>query len=156
MKKGREYYTTAVMTASPLELVVLTYEAIFERLDEALDMLSKGDTKGFDDNINWSKDAITELIHSLDAEYKISYDLLSMYSYSFKLLNTAFLKRDEKKVMQCKKVLMPLYEAWKELLEKDSKLETHGVDVRPSVVAGMTYGKSDIDMVGNFGSEFKA
>lgn len=148
------YTASRVMTATPLQLVLITYEALLEELKDSITNLKLNKIKQYDKNLNNSRNIIRELIHSLDIEYKPADDLLAIYAYCQKLINAAQFRKDISKVEECIKVLTPLYEGWQQA-EQITAGEINKTNKQP-MVAGMTYGKSDIDMVGDYSQGFKA
>lgn len=161
MVENSDYIVSRVMTASPVQLILITYEALIEELEASIKNYKSNDIKDYDKNLNNCRNIIQELIHSLAMEYKPADDLLSIYAYCQKLVDKAQFRKDTGKVEECIKVLKPLYDGWKELEVKEQneiqhmQLNQRAGNSQPTV-AGMTYGRNDIDMIGGFSQEFKA
>ena len=154
METDKEFLAVKVMTATPLELLDIAYEGLIDSLKEALEAPND---EIYYKSMNKAHDLLAELLKSLDMNQEISKDLMALYFYVQKLIVPAKIKRNNKKVEESIKILTPLHNSWHELAMEEEKLQTNNNYKKQTfVVAGMTYGKSDIDMVGNFGSEFKA
>jgi flagellar protein FliS len=157
IKKDPKYIESLVMTASPGELIVITYEALLDALNSAVNALNNNEVEEFGDKINFSKRAVRELTIALDMSQEISESLIAIYFYVQKLLSKAQIKKDVTKVQQAIKVLNPLYDGFKEIIQS-SELEDQNSNViqkKANIVAGMTYGKDDISVVTNMSSGYK-
>lgn len=157
IKKDDKYIESMVMTASPEELIVITYDALLDALSSAVTALSNNEVEEFDNKINFSKRAIRELTVAIDMSQEISENLIAIYFYVQKLLTKAQLKKDAEKIRESINVLKPLYEGWKEVIQNNES-ETQNLNAiqkKTNIVAGMTYGKDDINVITNISSGYK-
>ena len=110
-------YTARIINANPLELVIITYELIDGHLKSAL---GKNELEAMKHDILKARQFLSELVASLDIEYDISKELMSIYIYANKLLVESELKISLEKLEQAKEkiseaveILDKLGEGWR-------------------------------------------
>src|SRR5690349_10133133 len=82
-KRQKEYISNRVMTASPMELVRILYEASVQSVDEALSALHSGDILARGEAVNKAIEILAELRMSLrrDVQEEYSNTLAELYGY---------------------------------------------------------------------------
>lgn len=138
--------TARVLNASPLRLVIITYEIIIKELGEAFQSFDKVFVKRKLEN---SRVFLSTLSEALDMEKEISMEILSIYIYVNKLLNIAELKLSLDKTAEFKEsvaeaieLLSTLLGAWSEIESKyDTPKENNH---NPKIFAGLTYKKGHL------------
>jgi flagellar protein FliS len=99
------YRSSAVMTASPGQLVVMLYDGARRFLHQAAVAMGEGDTR--------AEDIIRHLRNTLDMDQgEIAARLQSIYTFSLSHLRQARLDQDPDKVMEIDDILGKLRESW--------------------------------------------
>ncbi|MBI9097889.1 MAG: flagellar export chaperone FliS [Spirochaetaceae bacterium] len=110
------YKQTSVKTASQGKLIVMLYDEAIKQMVIAEEELSKKKVK-FDavhNAISKAQDIVTELMASLDFEKggEISQNLYNLYMFFNRQLVEANINKDTKKLIQVRKFMSDLREAW--------------------------------------------
>lgn len=142
-KEAIQSFTARVTQASKSELIVILYEMTIEKIEDAEKAYSEGDLNTFDKELKSAQKNVSELMASLDYKYKISYDLLSLYLYTNKLIITAIVKREPLTLKNAKNILKKLLVGF----EGVSKADKSGPVMRNTqqLYAGLTYGKGTLN-----------
>lgn len=132
-----------VATANGAQLVALLYEGLIENLTEIDEILkSQKEVSLLDERLENSREILSHLMATLGENNETTLATKSLYMYVNSLMTEGYNKKSREKFEEAKKVLIPVWEAW---IEVGKKLEEENSTVdKPSVVAGMTYGKNNI------------
>lgn len=157
---SKQDYVTRISSATPLQLVVVTYDLILEEVGLAKGNMGNSDIQ---EHVSKAQQLLSSLITSLDMEIEISKQLLDIYLYVNKLFISCNIKlnikgKDEevrKMLMHAEQILNNLLVGWKNIEDNDNQ------SVMPSsqqVYAGLTYknGKLSEYIDENIGRSFKA
>lgn len=138
-KEAIQAFTTRVTQASRSDLTVILYEMILMQLAEASQAYQRTDLEEFDKELKRAQRYVNELIVSLDYQYSISYELLSLYLYINKRIITAIIKRNPVSLESAVSVMKKLLIGFEEV----SKQDKSGPMMRNTqqLYAGLTYGK---------------
>ncbi len=112
----KDYYIeNAVKTASPAKLIEMMYEKAIELLKNAKEALSKNDFITTNEKIKRVQDIVTELNISLDIERggEIAKGLRSLYSYMYRTLIEASVKKEMQKIDEVLGYFEELLDAWR-------------------------------------------
>lgn len=144
-KESIQAFTARVTQASKSELIVILYEMILTEITEAKECYHNGDLAGFEKELKKAQKYVTELTASLNYQYKISYDLVSLYIHVNKRIITAIIRRDPISLDSAESVLKTLLIGF----EGVSKQDTSGPMMRNTqqLYAGLTYGKGKLNEV---------
>lgn len=136
-------YANRVACASRSELIVIMYEVTKNYILSAEEALKNGDEASFKNNLKKAKQFINELNTSLNMEYKISYDLMSLYMFMNRTLVNAIFKKDDRDLMSVVDMLDKLREAFTVVSSQD----TSGPVMQnvQTVYAGLTYSKGNLN-----------
>ncbi len=157
----KEYLANRILNANDTQLVELLYEGFIATSKSAIDHIENKDIENLTRAANKDREILTELLATLDGNSEIANNLRQLYIYLNKLVTEAEVKRDKSKLEEAIRVATPLYEAWKELGDKEdtelSNIQSANTSVKmPSIVAGMTYGKGQLnDYVINDGDRWE-
>lgn len=144
----KEYLANRIANANDAQLVAIVYEGLIDTFKSAIEYIEAENKEKLNTSVNKAREILAELLATLNGDSEISNNLRSLYIYINKLVTEAELKMDKAKLEEAIKVTTPLYEAWNELGEKDEVALPHTcVEAvsRPSIVAGMTYGKGQLN-----------
>lgn len=117
------YKNTRIMTASPLELILILYNECISSLQKAEDAFDRGatnDTSRFQEisnNILHAEDIITELSISLDMEQggEIAENLYKLYDFMISHLSEANVKKIKQPITEVRELMMELLNSWKQV-----------------------------------------
>lgn len=142
-KEAIQGFNARITQASRSELVVILYEIILTEIEEARNALKEDNLQGFNRSLKQAQKGVNELIATLDYQYSISYDLLSLYLYTNKMLISSLLKKEslplDAAIMVIEKLLVGF--------QGVSKEDKTGPVMRNTqqVYAGLTYGKGTLN-----------
>lgn len=116
-KQLNAYQTTAVTSASPLQLVIMLYDGAIRFLRRALTAMEKKDLYNQNEDIQRAQRILTELMSCLDMEKggEVAANLFALYSFCYNQLLTANLEDKPEGVQSSLKVLEGLRESWAEI-----------------------------------------
>jgi flagellar protein FliS len=136
--ENKNDYVLRIATATPAELVVVTYEMLLDSLGAAMTAESEA---LFGEAAKHAKDLLDELIVSLDMDYEISRELLPIYIYVNKLLMESMQKRDTAPLAQADRIMRELLASWRAAAEQDKKSQGESADEAGKVYTGLMYDK---------------
>jgi flagellar protein FliS len=111
-----EYLKTRILTASPGELVVLLYDALFQKIRQSIICVEDDNMPKAGELIRSAQDILTELMASLRPEHHpdLARNLFELYSWGLRKLVEGFGKKDAAALNDVIVVLKPLRDAWVE------------------------------------------
>jgi flagellar protein FliS len=109
------YFSDGVSTASPQQLLVMLYDRLALDLERGHAALVAGDRQTASDQLKHAQDIILELRASLDVDaWEGGPRLAGIYAWLLTELIQANLKGDLRRVRDCRKVVEPLRDAWRQ------------------------------------------
>ena len=109
------YLGDTVATASPQRLLIMLYDRLALDLDLAHNALTVGDRSAAGEQLRHAQEIVIELQSSLDVKaWEGGPRLAALYSWLLSELITANLKGDLRRVSDCRKIVEPLRDAWRE------------------------------------------
>jgi flagellar protein FliS len=117
---ARAYLENAVLTASPVRLVVMLYDHALLKLRTARVAIESRDPKVSGPAINAASAVLSELQGSLDHEAggEIAASLASIYRFALSELAQANLRMQAERIDGVIRVLTPLRDAWDQLARR--------------------------------------
>jgi len=116
------YREAAVLTASPVQLVVMLYDGVERFLRQAEIVMAEGNVPQANDRMQRAEAIIDELIATLDKSAgQIAERLEGIYVFCKRLLMEARMERDAAKLEKVRDLMRPLRESWNELAEGGSR-----------------------------------
>lgn len=114
-----QYKKTEISTANQGKLILMLYDGAIKFINKAIELMPKKDIENIHNNIVKAQDIIIELATSLNMDAgEISQRLFSIYMYINNRLTDANVKKDQKPLLEVKKYLSDLREAWEEAAKK--------------------------------------
>jgi flagellar protein FliS len=148
--------SSRVATASPLKLVTIVFEGLFDAIDEAKMHLENNDLFSFNSEADRAMKIIQELFNSLDFEFELSKGIGSVYFFSKNHLMLGVLKKDFTMFDNVKKVLTPIYEGFVEIASVE-EVPDPLISNSTGILAGAMYGKGFLnEQILNSKSGFRA
>lgn len=90
-----QYKENQVFTASKEELTLMLYNGLVKFIMQAQVALDDNNYEKSNNSILRAQDIITEFEATLDMNYNIAHDLMSMYDYMYRRLVEANIKKDK-------------------------------------------------------------
>jgi len=109
-----QYFESRVLSADPMELIEILYEAALESVGKAIRHLREGDIAARSKAISRAHAILVELGFSLnrDADPKLAANLVELYDYMERRLNEANFQQIEPPLAEVAKLLTTLREGW--------------------------------------------
>jgi flagellar protein FliS len=109
-----KYEENRILSASPVELVGILYDAALRAASEARARLRDGDIGGRSREINRAQMILVELSNSVDCEAggEIAKRLVVLYDYMISRLAEAHVEQQDAPLGEVEKLLGTLQEAW--------------------------------------------
>lgn len=144
-------YTRRITQTNRTGLVVIIFEVIGQYLEEAKDVLAKGDIEAYVFNIKKARQFLNQLMNSLDFKYPIALELFSIYRFAEDSLIKCELRRMDVNLQVVKESLNILQTAFEKVAEQDPT----GAVMRntQTVYEGFTYGRDGRNHVNVMGTE---
>jgi flagellar protein FliS len=110
-----KYVTDSVTTMSPGQLIVALYDRILLDLEKALSGLADTDVYATHTALTHAQEIVHELLTSLDVkQWPGGASLAAVYRRVQDLLVAANINKDAAPILECKAMLVPLRDAWRE------------------------------------------
>lgn len=144
----KKEYTLRISQANPAKLLVILYEMYESYMDDAINAIAGGSSgtimkegrEAMHEGIRKARLCLNQLISTLDMEYEISGNLLSIYLYITKTMALADVKCNEAGLRECKELMGMLRHAYDSISHEDKSGPV--MENSQTVYAGLTYGKS--------------
>ncbi|HVJ97262.1 MAG TPA: flagellar export chaperone FliS [Acidimicrobiia bacterium] len=109
------YKTEAVATMSPARMIIALYDRLVLDFDRALDALERRDPASTHAALVHAQDIVNELNDSLDVDaWPAAASIAEIYRYLLTELLTANLEKSAARIADCRRVVEPLRDAWRE------------------------------------------
>ena len=109
------YRKQDVLTAGPVDLIVMLYDALKKNIVLGKRGIVKKDVPNAHKHLMKAQMILTELINSLDMNYQISEELLDLYEFALKSIADANLHKDIEPLDPIIEMVDSIREAWKEV-----------------------------------------
>jgi len=118
-----EYRKTQLLTATPAELILITYDIILQTLNEARSAMENKDYEGKNKLLIRAQGLLSELQQALNFEEggEIAKNLGALYSFCYRRLVEANVRNNTSIVEEVERILKGLYEAWQKIVEEKPK-----------------------------------
>lgn len=118
------YLDDSVATASPATLLVMLYDRLVRDLERAEAALEQDRRDLAAPQLTHAQDIVSELAATLDRDaWDGAEQLASLYAYLGTRLVEANVEGDITKVIECRSLIEPLHDAWKQAAEQVAKAE---------------------------------
>lgn len=124
----QQYRNSVVETASPGRLLLMLYDAAIRNLDTAHRAIEDQNTSQANDCLLKAQDILLELMSTLDMEYEIAKQLLSLYDFMYRQLIEANVKKDVELVDGVHGFLVELRDTWQEAMKRSAAASTSSGD----------------------------
>ncbi len=138
-------FQARIVTASQNDLVVINYEMLMAELDEAAELFDIGNLGPYFKSLEKATKMLNELSFSLDFEYEIAKELMSLYIFINKKLVEASQKKSVQPIFTAQDVLGSLLVGWKEATKQAAMGDSPMIQNGQQLYAGLTYGKGQLN-----------
>ncbi|HUA85585.1 MAG TPA: flagellar protein FliS [Bryobacteraceae bacterium] len=113
----REYFENRILSAHPVEVVAMLFQAALENLADAIRHLKSGDRLARARSVTRAEQAIQELLIALDHSVDPAFSRRSadLYRFAIGRIAAGHAEQSERAFTEAITVLRPLAEAWTEL-----------------------------------------
>ena len=109
------YLGDTVTTASPQRLLVMLYDRLALDLERGHAALAEGDRDAATEQLQHAQDVVFGLLESLQVDaWDGAPRLAALYNWLITELGAAVVKGDLRRVADCRKIVEPLRDAWRE------------------------------------------
>jgi flagellar protein FliS len=120
MNNKSDYQQVNVMTASPMELIMMLYDECIKSLrkaEQAFDIDGPERIEAINNTLLHAQDIITELAVSLDMEQggEVAQNLQRLYEFMVSHLSRANIDKNRAAIREVRKMMEELREAWQEV-----------------------------------------
>lgn len=144
----RKSFTYRITNANKTQMITILYEMVLTYLGDAEENLDTDNMEEFTVNLKRTQNCIDELIHSLNLNYEIGQNLLSLYLYEKRELITFETRHEKAYLRHAQKTFTELHRAYS-FIEKQDKSGPVMTNAQ-EVYAGLTYNKYNLQVnVGN-------
>ena len=109
------YRRQDVLTAGPVDLIVMLYDALKKNIVLGKRGIAKNDVAGAHKHLIKAQLIVTELINSLDMNYELSAELLDIYEFTLKGLADANMHKSVEPLEPIIEMVDSIRDAWKEI-----------------------------------------
>ncbi len=147
-RHSKTYLRTKIQTASKEELVLMLYDGVIRFTKQGMTAMEEGRVEDAHTAYLRAQDIVLELFHALDRETggEIAENLARLYSYSYRALIRANIKRDQEEGEGVMRIFRELRAGWVGAMEKVRKGEA--ADVREAAEAGASTGGAALSASG--------
>ena len=138
-------FQARIVTASQNDLVVINYEMLMAELDEAVELFDDKNLSAYYKSLEKATKMLNELSFSLDFDYEIAKELMSLYIFINKKLVEASQKKSVQPIFTAQDVLGSLLVGWKEATKQVVMGESPMIQNGQQLYAGLTYGKGQLN-----------
>ena len=124
MPTPTQYQQTQVMTASPMELIIMMYDeciTTLDRADKAFELEGGDRIQALNNTVLHAEDIIAELAVSLDMEKggEIAKNLHRLYDFMIYHLSQGNINQNRKCIADVRKMMAEMREAWQKVYEHE-------------------------------------
>ena len=113
-----QYKQHGILTANPVELIVLLYDGCIKQLRTAAVAIEDRRYPQANTSLQKAQEIIMELVNSLDFNYEISDQLLSLYDFMLNEIVEINLHKETDRIDGIIEVLSSLRQAWNEIAKE--------------------------------------
>lgn len=110
-----KYQSESIMTASPIDLIIMLYEALTKQIKLADLFMEQGDYEKANQRLTKAQDIVSELLNSLDLRYSLSSELMRLYDFMLQELVEVNLHKDRTRLPALLEIVANLRSAWVEV-----------------------------------------
>jgi len=121
------YSNTSVMTASPGDLTLMLYNGAIRFLKQGKTAMEQNNVQDTHHHITKVQAILNELMGTLNLEYEIGRELMSLYEFMHRHLLQGVVKKDPALLQEVMELLEDLRNTWNEMLKASRTPQVAGV-----------------------------
>lgn len=121
------YANTQATTATPGELTLMLYNGAIRFMKQAISALDKQDVNQSHKNLVKSQDIILELMSTLNMDYPISNNLMSLYDFMHRQLVQSNVSKNAKLVQEVLELTEELRDTWVQVIKQSRTQPAIGI-----------------------------
>lgn len=111
----QRYKQQEVMTASPIELIIMLYDGCIKQLKLANIAMDEEKPEFANKSLQKAEQIIIELINSLDFHYEIARDLMNIYDFMLSTIRKINSNKDSSDIGKIVELLTNLKQSWSQI-----------------------------------------
>lgn len=120
-----QYKQQGVMTANPIELVVMLYDGCIKQLKLTCIAIHEKNYENTNKCLQKAQAIVVELVSSLDFHYPIAKDLMNIYDFMLRQFIDVNIHQDEECIKKLIDMLSSLRDAWAQV----QKMQKYNIDI---------------------------
>ena len=114
-----KYKQQSVLAATPAELTLMLFDGCIRFLKQAQAFIREKNIEQSHNNLIKAGDIIAELMSTLDVNYEISNNLMSLYIYIYNEILKANMTKEAEKIEPIIDLVSELRDTWKQAIQID-------------------------------------
>ena len=139
----KQMFTRRITQANKTQLTVIVYEMLSAYLEDARAAHDAGQTEELVQNIDLARACIGQLRSSLDFQYELAGNLVSLYCYADRELARDMFSLKVDNLDTIEMIFTKLRDAYQQISSQDQSGPL--MENIQSVYAGLTYGRTDLN-----------
>ena len=111
------YTKQPVMTATPEALTLMLYNGCLKFIKEGVEALEEKNYEASNISLQKAQNIISEFRVTLNMEYEISHQLMSLYNYAYDRLVEGNMKSDPTIIQEATDIITELRDAWAQAMK---------------------------------------
>ena len=120
------YQQNSVTTASPGELTSMLYTGCLKFIGKAKAAIENNQIEERNINIQKAQNIVRELMVTLNMDYEISKNMLSIYEYMNSRLTEANIKSDIAALVEVEDLMIQFRDTWKQVIQMNRQKQFQG------------------------------
>lgn len=112
-----KYKSQKVLTAGPGELILMMYDGAIKQIKLAEIYIREGNFEQTNNSLIKAQNIVNELLRSLNLEYSLANQLLSIYEFILNELVIINVKKQEDKIRPVLEILEELRDTWAQTIQ---------------------------------------
>lgn len=112
------YKKQQVLTATPEALTLMLYNGCLKFIKEGVEALAEKNYENANVSFQKAQNIISEFRLTLNMDYEISHQLMSLYNYAYDRLVEGNMKSDPAIVAEATDIIVELRDAWAQAMKK--------------------------------------
>lgn len=121
------YKRQGILTASPIELIIMLYDGCRKSLLLAQKAIGKSNLNAAHNHLIKAQDIISELMNSLDMNIPISQELMDLYEFLLRELAVINMEKDSPRIDPVLEIVTTLKETWEQVAAQQKGQEPPSV-----------------------------
>ena len=142
----RDHMQQSILTADPLELVVLLYSGLQDSIGQARQCVRLGDIAGRSAAVSRALEILAELSNSLNRDRggDVAENLSKLYDFASTRLQEGNFRQEDAPLAEAEQVVITLLSAWREIRPTRNHQDSSGEELPPGMLSGYEVGSAPL------------